>query len=426
MAGFISEMEGANKLSPSRRISEVHPGKERVTAVCFDESPCALGNVTESIIGVLKENNAGATFIAYGSTAAEHGGEVSGRKRTALPAEGSEEMGGAENQPELIRKIAASGFEIAGSGYSNIPIGSHKKSLFSRPAAFRTAKDFYLDNKKLAELLEGLTGKAVPLMSPPCGALNSADDKSVCDVYNAMFCNHLSCACDYGRGFIRDGGEAEEADRLVREVSLRLREAPDFYNGKTIGFCGGAGGFKGSPTAAALPRILKLLNEYGYRVCTVSDMLADSPFSDVGEDSEVFACARELVSRGYTVCTKSNKLRPEAALTRSEMYAMFIPPEIMKDYMVSRLTGENASFELNRRSEKEFLMTPGRAASAGMIYAFTAGWPLSGKFETMTAKTFSEFLDKAAAGKNVTWQPRHGNELKRGEILGAVCELIGL
>jgi len=261
--GIFSDIEGANKLSPSRKISYVAPPKKKTVAFCFTESPCALGGVTEEILSSLSEYGAKATFIVYGSTDAGTCAKISFGKRPRLPSEGNESLGGARSCGELIRKISASGCEIAGSGYSYIPIGAHRKSLFSAVASYKTALDFYTDNLKLVELLTGITGAPVKLMAPPFEALKSKDERSVYDVYNALFCSHISYSRDYGRAYIEDGDEETESDRLIKSVSVNLAAAENYYNGKILRFCGGIGGFRGSPTVKALPVILNMLTDRG-------------------------------------------------------------------------------------------------------------------------------------------------------------------
>ena len=53
-----------------------------------------------------------------------------------------------------------------------------------------------------------------------------------------------------------------------------------------------------SPVAQALPKQLALLQQYGYRVVTVSELLSLCPFADLSPESPVFAPAKALLEAG--------------------------------------------------------------------------------------------------------------------------------
>ena len=74
-----------------------------------------------------------------------------------------------------------------------------------------------------------------------------------------------------------------------------------------------------SPVAQGLPKQLALLQQYGYRVITVSELLSLCPFADLSPESPVFAPAKALLEAGFCICYRDNTVRPEQILTRGEL-----------------------------------------------------------------------------------------------------------
>ena len=111
-------------------------------------------------------------------------------------------------------------------------------------------------------------------------------------------------------------------------------------------------------------------------------------------------------------------------MQRDALYAMMVPPHIMQDYMISRLIKTEPAYGVNRRYEKEFLMAPGSPASAGMFYAYEAGWPLGKRQAVVTARDFIAFLDRVSAGKTLDWTPPKERALLKSDIIMALDQLI--
>ncbi len=425
--GVFSDQTRARLLSPSRRIGRQAPVKgQRACALLFDESPCAAADVTGTILNALREASACATFAVYGSTAENYPDRPGKRTRESgrgihyahLPNFGDDASGGAANCPQLIDAILRSGCTLAASGYRFLPNASR---LFSRRKSFQTISDANADLCRLLELLP----EPVSTMLPPFGAEWMADGRSAFDLCNAHGLNCISPAVSYASNFYAESDGKAEAERMVRSMQHRLNNNPACFDGKIIRLDGGLAPTLNTPAVPlAIRRILTLLREHGYALLTVEELMERSPFSDLDESVACRPAACSMLKRGYTVACLGGKFRPNASVQRDMLYAMLVPPHIMRDYMQSRLTGAEPQFAANRRTEKEFWLAPGSPISAGMFYAYEAGWPLGKRQAVLTTKTFAAFLEQASAGKTVTWTPPTDRALLKSDIIMALDQLI--
>lgn len=425
--GVISDQTRARLLSPSRRIGHQAPVKgQRACTLLFDESPCAAANVTAGILDALREASAHATFAVYGTTAENYPDRQGKRTKESgrgvryahLPDFGADASGGVVNCPHLITEISRSGCTLAASGYRFLPNAAR---LFSRRKSFSTAADSYEDLCRLLELLP----ETVTTFLPPFGAEWMADGHSVFDLCNAGGLNCISPAVSYATNFYASNDGKAEAERMVRSVQNRLKNNPACFDGKVIRLDGGLAPTLNRPAVPlAIRQILTLLKEAGYALLTVEELTDRSPFSDLDDSVECNQAACSMLKQGYTVACLGGKFRPNALIQRDMLYAMLVPPHIMRDYIHARLTGTAPQFAVNGRSEKEFWLAPGSPISAGMFYAYEAGWPLGKRQTVLTAKAFAGFLEQASAGKTVNWMPPADRALLKSDIIMALDQLI--
>ncbi|MBR5520089.1 MAG: polysaccharide deacetylase family protein [Clostridia bacterium] len=431
MAGFMANQLGMRMLAPARRISKVAPiPAHRACALVFDESPCAVGGVTEAILQALRAANAHATFAVYGSTAENYPDRRGKAEREAwrgvryahLPDFEADEKGGALAHPELLRAMVEDGNEVAVAGYRFL---SATKTLFSRRKVFADAVQAADDLKRILALTEA-AGIVVDSYLPPFDAVLLADNRSLYDVCNALGLNLLAPSCDYSHAFFNGTDADAEAKRIVRSVKARLQADPTCFDGRLLRFNGGLSpklhGKSVMPQAIA--QVLALLSEYGYDVLSVRELLARSPFEDLSPDDPAFASAKALLERGYTVACRGNRFRPDASVTRESLYAMLVPRQIMRDYMESRLYRSNAAFALNQKSEKEFYMSPGTAVASGMFYGYEVGWPMEHRQHELTTRAFAAFLEKAAPKCKIAWTAPNDAQLRRKNVIDALWQFI--
>ena len=106
---------------------------------------------------------------------------------------------------------------------------------------------------------------------------------------------------------------------MTKPLEAALAADPDALCGQIIFQKDGYNMARRSPVADGLAKQLELLTAHGYRVVTVSDLLARCPFADLAPDDPLFADAKTLLERGYCVCYSDNTVRATAPVTRGEL-----------------------------------------------------------------------------------------------------------
>ena len=122
-----------------------------------------------------------------------------------------------------------------------------------------------------------------------------------------------------------DGGGWQPA-RTNQRKSTRCGDREKAAGKKIRFFCGqiifqkdGYNMARRTPVAHGLNHQLELLSEYGYRVVTVPELLAYSPFRDLGPVDEGFEDAKTLLDLGCCPVYRDNTVRPDAPCTRGEL-----------------------------------------------------------------------------------------------------------
>jgi len=221
------------------------------------------------------------------------------------------------------------------------------------------------------------TGQNITLARPPHYVDAMPDGRTAYDLYNLMGYNYLAASVD-GGGWMGCKQEkyAAEVDAMAARLRTILKDDPDGLNGKIIFQKDGYNMSRLSPVADALPKQLALLKEYGYTVVTVSELLKLSPVIDMSPGDPDFAAVATLIGKGVCLTYQNNTIKLDAVPSRGEFYTMLTPPEVLRDYFTSRLTGAAPLCASNMRSERELLVTPCRALSAGLLYAKEKGWDI--------------------------------------------------
>ena len=116
-----------------------------------------------------------------------------------------------------------------------------------------------------------------------------------------------------------------EVNAMVEPMRKALEADPDFFCGQIIFQKDGVNMCRRTPVAFGLPLQLALLKEYGYQVVTVDELVAESPFADVGRDDPLFDKMVKLAAeRG--VAYSDNTLRLDQPMT-VEALAMLLAPK---------------------------------------------------------------------------------------------------
>lgn len=357
-------------LSPVRRIEQVYPtSSERYVAMTFDDGPDALPpdgrskGLTSLILDTLSEYGAHVTFDVIGSTAPNYPDEEgapgdftwSGVAFDHYPVFGKDELAGAKNQPDLIRRIITDGHEIANHGSTHRLFGK-MRSIYKSRHHFNTLAEVVDDLDDLHKYMEQEFDYKIKLGRPAHYIDNIPDGASAYDAYRIMGYNYVAAGFD-GAGWQPRDSYKQEVSDMIKPMESALSANPDALNGKIIFQKDGCNMALRTPVADALPKQLKLLKEYGYKVVSVSELLDISAFEDLDPDSEAADAARILLSANHVTGYKNNTFHPERNITVDEIALMLCKPAKLRQHRkmtqndLFAVAAEAAGFK-SKRSEQ--------------------------------------------------------------------------
>lgn len=309
-----------------RRIQRVaHPGA-RLVAITFDDGPTR--GLTEEVLESLARFEARGTFDIVGSTRANYpdrpgrrGGPFwSGRAYDHYAAFGRDDEAGLAARPELVRALAAGGHELSNHSYRHLAFGP-ERVVYRGRRHFAGARQALEDQRQLHEACRALTGTEPRLGRPPHYIDRTVDGFDAYDIYDAMGYQYLAANFDLGGWQPSRASREDTIAAAVAPLEAALAADPDSLAGQVL-FAKDGYNMSLEPVVCwALPRQLELLARAGYRVVTVSELLAASPFADVGPEDPAAAWALRLLAAGVPCAFRDNRLRPEAPLTRGELAA---------------------------------------------------------------------------------------------------------
>lgn len=340
----IKKRRAGRILSPVRRIERVYPPAEgRFVAMTFDDGPTALPTtsdpntgLTASLLDTLARFGAKGTFDVIGSTADNYPDQPgtlgdfswSGVQFDHYPRFGEDALAGAVHQPALIRRILAEGHEITSHTYSHRLWGP-MRAVYGKRVCFETLSQVTDDLSQLDRYLAEGFGCHVALSRPPHYIDRIPDGATAYDAYRILGYQYLAASFD-GAGWQPLATYADEVEAMVAPLRRALEADPDSLNGQIIFQKDGCSMSERTPVADALPRQLELLTQYGYRVITVSALLARSPFEDLPSHCPEMDDIRFLLSRGQVIGYRSNTFAPSRRLTADEFYIMTADPAIFR------------------------------------------------------------------------------------------------
>jgi len=192
-------------------------GKPRV-ALTFDDGPHP--RYTPQILDILKEYGVSATFFVVGSN--------------------------AENYPELLQRITAEGHEL----------GNHTYNQFH--VAKLSRKELIADIGACHQTLERLTGSGVQFFRPPEGVCTESV-KEYCEEHGLTIVMWSVDTRDWAHTSVED---------ICQNVKENTKDGSIILMHDFIG--------KNSPTPAALRRIIPMLQELGFELVSVSQLLGEA------------------------------------------------------------------------------------------------------------------------------------------------------
>lgn len=319
-------------LSPVRRIERVALDT-RVCAMTFDDGPCRLPAnpsktgkpLTLDLLETLERFDAKGTFDVVGDTSGNYpdkpGNEGSvywgGVAYDHYPDFEKDADGGAAHCPELIGRILSGGHEITSHTWAHALYGP-KPLVYGNRKPLSGLDAVTDDLKKLDDFMRSRFGYEIHLSRPPHYVDNTKDSFSSYDAHARMGYQYLAASFD-GAGWLPLADYDAEVAAMVTPLAQALEADPDALCGQIIFQKDGYNMARRSPVADGLEQQLALLAQYGYRVVTVSELLAQCPFRDVSPESAHFLSAKALLDAGFCVCYRDNTVRPDAPLTRGEL-----------------------------------------------------------------------------------------------------------
>ena len=322
-------------ISPVRRVGRVAT-KQRICAMTFDDGPCLLppsenpdgDSLTLELLRTLEEFDAFGTFDVVGDTSGNYP-DKPGRTGTAswggirydhYPDIERDKDGGAANTGELIRRILAGGHALSNHGYAHILFG-RKSLVYGKREHFRDIGSVLDELDRLHKLILDEHGYELKLARPAHYVDAIPDGFTSYDAYAMMGYTYMAADFD-GAGWLPLSSYKDEVDAMILPMERLLAENPDALCGQIIFQKDGFNMARRTPVADGLPLQLELLARYNYKVLTVPDLLAISPFADVTEDHPSCSYARALIDSGMCAAYRNNHLHPENICTRGEYYMM--------------------------------------------------------------------------------------------------------
>lgn len=344
---------------PVRRIDRVFPPRgRRVVAMTFDDGPCAAPvrpetavpvpsgaghrvGLTAAILDTLKAFGARGTFDVIGSTRwsyPDHPGRLGGVYWCGVhfdhyPEFGADDLAGVLTQDGLARRMVDEGHELANHGFTHLAFGPCRYPYAAR--RYLPGLDAVVDDlRQLHQLVRDRTGQVMRLARPPHYIDRTIDGRDAYDAYRVLGYLYLGASFD-GGGWKPSGGDfARDVADMVAPLEAALQRDPDWLNGQIIFQKDGYNMSAESPVAVALGRHLELLARHDYQVVTVSELMALSPFSDIGEGHPAFEAARALQAGGANVAFADNEVKPARPATARDigriapaLYPLLVSPD---------------------------------------------------------------------------------------------------
>ncbi|MEA4920757.1 MAG: polysaccharide deacetylase family protein [Clostridiaceae bacterium] len=323
-------------LSPVRRIERIKTN-ERVCAMTFDDGPMNLSPspdnyngkpLTLVLLETLEHYGAKGTFDVIGDTSSNYP-DIAGKHGSAswggiafdhYPDIDKDSFGGAQNCPELIKRILEGGHQITNHTYSHILFG--KKSLvYGKRKHLSSLDEVINDLTRLDDLLAKEYGYAMKYMRPPHYVDKIDGGFSSYDACALMGYQYMAASFD-GAGWLPCKTYEQEVEAIWKPIQSALLEDPISLCGQIIFQKDGYNMARRTPIADGLPKALEVLSKYGYKVITVDELMERSPFEDIGRDDKLFKSAAFLLSKDYTIVFKNNRVMPDTPLTRGSLAMM--------------------------------------------------------------------------------------------------------
>lgn len=283
----------------------------------------------------------------------------------------------------LAQYGARGSFDVIGDTSANYPDEAGKLGS----AAWGGAREYLPgfdaaveDLGRLHALMQTRYGYTMTLARPPHYVDKMTGGFTSYDVYDRMGYQYMAASFD-GAGWLPSTDPDPEAAlqaeirAMVEPMRKALEKDPDFFCGQIIFQKDGYNMAKRTPVAFALGQQLALLQEYGYQVVPVGELLAESPFADVGREEPLFDRLTALAEQRAIVFS-DNRLRLDDPMTVGEL-AMLLTPKadaIARRVAQLRRTGRAGAYDGAMAWCRENGLVSAAAHPADRVTALPEAW----------------------------------------------------
>lgn len=326
------------RVSYTRRIESIKTDK-RICAMTFDDGPMNMSAVpderdgkamTAILLDALAKYGAHATFDIIGSTEENYpdtAGSVGsaswgGIKYDHYPDIGCDRHGGAVNAPELVRRMIDEGHELANHGFRHVIFGK-KPFVYGAREHFHGIDEVIADLTKLDTYVKENFDYEIKLSRPPHYVDRIGRGLTSYDAYALMGYGYMAASFD-GGGWLPLSNSESEIAAMTDVIERELEHDPDAFCGKIIFGKDGYNMAKRTPVAYALEKQLELLYKNGYTVMSVSELMRESPFADVGRECPMID-RLIMLAETRAIAYSDNSLKLDRKMTNFE-YSMLVAP----------------------------------------------------------------------------------------------------
>jgi peptidoglycan/xylan/chitin deacetylase (PgdA/CDA1 family) len=303
----------------------------------FDDGPCRLPANPDHFNGkpltlvlaeTLEKHNAKGTFDVVGDTSGNYP-DVAGKEGTAswggvaydhYPDFQKDSHGGVAHCPELVDRLLQGGHQLTSHTWKHILWG-RKNVVYAHRHHMNSLQEVVDDLKTMDRTLKEKWDYTIKLSRPPHYVDRIAGGYNSYDAYAQMGYQYLAASFD-GAGWLPLATYEAEVEATVTPMEQLLKKDPDALCGQIIFQKDGYNMARRSPVADGLEQQLALLDQYGYKVVTVNELLAHSAFLDILPTTPQAKAATQLMNAGWCVAFKDNSLRAETVLTRGALAQM--------------------------------------------------------------------------------------------------------
>lgn len=419
-------------LSPVRRIERVRTN-ERVCAMTFDDGPmnlpCSPDNhagkpLTLVLLETLEAYGGRGTFDIVGDTSAnypdqpgKHGSASwGGVAYDHYPDFGKDSFGGAVHCPELVQRILDGGHQITNHTYTHVLFGK-KPLVYGARKYLNNLTEVTDDLCRLDELLVKDFGYKMEYMRPPHYVDKISGGFNSYDACAQMGYQYMAASFD-GAGWLPCATYEQEVEACWKPIEAALAADPDALCGQIIFQKDGYNMARRTPIADGLGKALEILQQYGYKVITVKELVERySPFEDLGQQDPLYSAVKHLYDHGYTVAFRNNKILADTPMTRGAL-AMLVYGTKAIDRRISIMEGKQAFRISDVKAAHPYSGAISMAVENGSMALkgskFRPNAPLD-------LDTFHAFC-RNVYGK----QPKISGELTHGNVILALARLEGL